>query len=165
MAVDPKLRQTVRANYIQGMHLTIASEAAGVSYQTARNWKRIAKESGDDWDIARQARVISGGGMAEMTGAILEELAVQFAATLAVVKETIDMPPLQKAEILTKLSDSYVKTISAASRGNPKLSELAIGMDILRDLAAHISDKYPSLKGDFLTVIESFGPEIAKKYG
>lgn len=165
MASDPKIRQTVRANYVQGMPLTVASESAGVSYQTARNWKRIAKESGDDWDIARQARVISGGGMAEMTGAILEELAVQFAATLTAVKEQLDMPPLQKAEILTKLSDSYVKTISAASRGNPKLSELAIGMDILRDLAAHISDKYPSLKTDFLTVIESFGPEVAKKYG
>lgn len=55
MAHDPKVRNQLRAKYLQGMPLTTAADVCKVSYQTARNWKRAAKEAGDDWDISRAA--------------------------------------------------------------------------------------------------------------
>ncbi len=165
MAIDHKIKTEVRAKFIQGQSLQTAADLAGASYQSARNWKRKAKTAGDDWELARAARRLSSGGLEEMTGQILEELSTQFMATLNDVKAKGDIPPAQKAEILARLSDSYVKTINAAAKGNPKLSELSIAMDILRELAAFIATHHPKLRDSFIEVIESFGPEIAKKYG
>jgi transposase len=165
MAIDQKVKAGVRTKYVQGQPLATAAQLAGASYQTARNWKRNAKEAGDDWDVARAARRMSGGSMEELTGQILEEMSVQFMATLNDIKSKTDIQPAQKAEILARLSDSYVKTINAAARGNPRLSELSIAMDILRDLSTFISSSFPAMRDQFIEVIESFGPEIAKKYG
>lgn len=165
MAIDQKIKSDVRTKYVQGQPLATAAELAGASYQSARNWKRSAKEAGDDWDLARSARRLSGGSMEELTGQILEEMSIQFMATLNDVKEKKDIQPAQKAEILARLSDSYVKTINAAARGNPRLSELSIAMDILRDMSTFISANHPKLRDQFIEVIEGFGPEVAKKYG
>ncbi|MCW5300898.1 DUF1804 family protein [Herbaspirillum lusitanum] len=165
MAIDPKIKNEVRAKYVQGQPLATAADLAGASYQTARNWKRIAKQSGDDWDVARAARRLSGGGMEELTGQILEEMSTLFMATLNDIKEKTDIPPGQKAEILARLSDSYVKTINAAARGNPRLSELSIAMDLLRDMSTYVNAHFPKLRDQFLEIVEGFGPEIAKKYG
>ncbi|WP_211452591.1 DUF1804 family protein [Collimonas antrihumi] len=165
MAIDHKVRAEVRSKYVQGQTLATAAELGGASYQSARNWKRKAKADGDDWDIARAARRMSGGGMEELTGQVLEEMAVQFLATLEDVKVKKDMAPAQKAQILAQLSDSYVKTVNAAARGNPRLSELSIAMDLLRDLSHYIGGKFPQLREPFLEVIEGYGPEIARKYG
>jgi len=86
MAIDQKIKTDVRTKYVQGQSLATAAELVGASYQTARNWKRKAKESGDDWDVARAARRLSGGGMEELTGQVLEEMSTQFLATLNDVK-------------------------------------------------------------------------------
>lgn len=165
MAAKPEMRAKVRANFVQGMSLPNSADDAGVSYQTARNWKRADKSKGDCWDTARAARRMSGGGMAEMTGQILEEMAVQFMATLTALKEKKDMEPAKTAEILSRLSDSYVKTINAAAKGNPSLSALSIAMDILRELSLYIGTNFPQLRDAFVEIIEGFGPELAKKYG
>ena len=165
MANRQQAKSDVRAKYIQGMPLSSASELSGVAYPTARNWKRKAKTDGDDWDIARAARRMSNTGIEEMTGQILEEMSAQFMATLTALKANPDMPPAQKAEILSRLSDSYVKTINAAGKGNPRLSTLSIAMDILRDLTAFIATNNPAMREPFIEILEAFGPEIAKKYG
>lgn|GEM_PF-6826571 len=103
--------------------------------------------------------------MEELTGQILEEMSVLFMATLNDIKEKTDIPPGQKAEILARLSDSYVKTINAAARGNPRLSELSIAMDLVRDMSTYVNAHFPKLRDQFLEIVEGFGPEIAKKYG
>lgn len=165
MAHDPRVRADVRARYVQGMPLTTAAEMGGISHSTARNWKRTAKAEGDDWDIARSARRVSTSGVEEMTSQVLEEMVVQFLATLEAIKEHETMPPAEKAEILARLSDAYVKAVNSASKGNPKLSKLGIAMEVIRDLSAFIAGEFPALHGGFLDVLDCFGPQLTRKYG
>lgn len=165
MAHDDAIKSKVRAQYVQGMPLESAAELTGVSYNTCRNWKRKAKESGDDWDVARHAKRLSKGSVAELTGEIMESMVEQFAATMKAMQGTEGMPPMQKAEILLKLSDAYVKTMAAAARGNPKLNSLSVAMDILRELGAFIAEQFPDLRQPFMDVIEAFGPEVVRMYG
>jgi hypothetical protein len=165
MAHDASTRSKVRAKFVQGIPLETAAEACDVPYNTARNWKRAAKDQGDDWDVARRAKELSRGGVAEMTGQIMEDLVEQFAATMQLMRETEGMQPMDKANILLKLSDAYVKTMAAAARGNPKLDRLSVAMDVLRELAEFIADQFPDLRDKFLDVAESFGPEVVAKFG
>lgn len=165
MAHDPKVRAEVRARYVQGMPLTTAAAFVRVSHATARNWKRAAKDAGDDWDIARAARRVSSSGIEELTSQVLEEMAAQFLATLEAIKAHKDMPPVQKAEVLAQLSDSYVKTVNAAARGNPKLSKLSVAMEFVKDLSAYIASNFPALHEPFINVLEAWAPELARKYG
>jgi hypothetical protein len=165
MAHDASTRAKVRAKFVQGLPLETAADACDVPYNTARNWKRSAKDGGDDWDVARRAKELSRGGVAEMTGQIMEDLVEQFAATMQLMRETKGMQPLDKANILLKLSDAYVKTMAAAARGNPKLDRLSVAMDVLRELAEFIADQFPDLRDKFLDVAEAFGPEVVGKFG
>ena len=66
MAHDTTTRQRLRAKYVQGLNLKAASLACKVPYGTARAWKRQAEEDGDNWDLARQARRMTKGGVAEI---------------------------------------------------------------------------------------------------
>lgn len=165
MAHDASVKAKVRANYIQGMPLEQAAELAGIAYNTARNWKRKAGDEGDDWDVARHAKRLSKGSVSDLTGEILESMVEQFAATTKAMQNTEGMPPMQKAEILLKLSDAYVKTMAAAARGNPRLDRLSMAMDLLRELSAYVAEHFPQLREPFLELIESFGPEVVRLYG
>ena len=164
MAHDQNTRNQVRAKYVQGMPLTTAADAVGVSYQTVRNWKRAAKANGDDWDIGRSANRMSRGSVDDMTAQVVEEMTVQFLATLEEVKTNKDLAPAVKADILARLSDSFIKVVNAAGRSNPKLATLSICMDVLRDLSQFIQAKHPKQHGIFIDILEQFGQEVAKKY-
>ncbi|MBP8932564.1 MAG: DUF1804 family protein, partial [Paracoccus sp.] len=52
MAHSQETRERVRQLYIEGLPLNGAAVTCGVSYDTAREWKRTAKARGDDWDTA-----------------------------------------------------------------------------------------------------------------
>lgn len=164
MAYDQSIRNKVRAKYVQGQPLAAAAELHGVPYNTTRNWKRQAADAGDDWDVARNAKRITQGSVADMTGQILFDLAEQFEATIKAMREAKDLKPQAKAEILLKLADGYVKTMAAAGRGNPKLNRLAVAMDVLKELAGFIADEHPKLRTAFLEVAENFGPRLAAKF-
>jgi hypothetical protein len=165
MAHEPAVRQAVRAKYIQGMPLDAACELADVSYQTARNWKRKAKLEGDDWDIARRAKRLGAGGVADLTGQFLEDMAEQFLAVMQDMRKATDLKPMQKSDILLKLSDAYIKTMAAAAKGNPKLDRLSVAMDLIQDLTAFVAEHQPAMRGAFLDLIEAFGPEVVRKFG
>jgi hypothetical protein len=165
MAHDASTRAKVRAKFVQGVPLETAAEACDVPYNTARNWKRAAKDQGDDWDIARRAKDLSRGGVAEMTGQIMEDLVEQFAATMQLMRETEGMQPMDKANILLKLSDAYVKTMAAAARGNPKLDRLSVAMDVIQQLCGFIVENFPDMRQPFLDAVEAFGPELAQRFG
>lgn len=164
MAHDPRIRGQLRAKYVQGMPLTTAAELVKVSYQTARNWKRAAKEQGDDWDIARAAQRMSRSSVDSMTGQVVEEMTVQFLATLEEVKANKQLQPSVKADILARLSDSFIKVVNAAGRSNPKLASLSICMDLLRDLSQFIQLHFPKEHNVFIDILEVFGQEVARKY-
>ena len=164
MAYDPSTRHKVRAKYVQGQPLASAATAHKVPYNTARNWKRQASDAGDDWDVARNAKRLTQGSVADMTGQILADLAEQFEATIKAMREAKDLKPQAKADMLLKLSDGYVKTMAAAGRGNPKLNRLAVAMDVLKELAGFIATDHPKLRSAFLEVAENFGPTLAAKF-
>jgi transposase len=165
MAHNQKTRGQVRAKYIQGMPLATAAETCSVGYQTARNWKRLGKENGDDWDTARAARRLSKSGIEDLTSQVLEELTVQFLATFEAMKQHETMEPEKKAEILARLSDSYVKTVNAAGRANPALTELSRTMEVLKELNEFIGVKFAKHRAAFLEILEAYGQEVARKHG
>jgi hypothetical protein len=164
MAHDRKTRDQVRAKYVQGMPLKTAADLARVAYQTARNWKTAAKRDGDDWDIARAAQRMSRSSVDSMTGQVVEEMTVQFLATLEAVKTDTKLAPAAKADILARLSDAFIKVINGAGRSNPKLGAFSICMELLRDLSQFIQTKHPKAHLMFIDILEAFGQEVAKKY-
>lgn len=164
MAYDDSVKRKVRAKYVQGLTLDAAAQTQDVPYNTARNWKRRAADEGDDWDVARNAKRMTKGGIEDLTGQILFDLSEQFEATIKAMREAKDLKPQAKADILLKLSDGYVKTMAAAGRGNPKLNRLAVAMDVLKELTGFIADKHPKLRGQFLDVAEAFGPVLAARF-
>lgn len=165
MAYDNATKAKVRAAYIKGMPLDAASSSAGVPYNTARNWKRKAEADGDDWDVARRANQLSSGSVGDVMQQVMDSLAQQFAATLTALEEKADMPPLDKANILLKLSDAFVKTMAAAARGNPKLDRLAVAMEVVQLMAAFVGEHYPDIRKRFIDVAQAFGPEVVRHFG
>ncbi|MCP5246054.1 MAG: DUF1804 family protein [Burkholderiales bacterium] len=132
---------------------------------TINRWKKTAFKNGDDWDKARAAARLSGQGAEAVTVAVLEDFVLLFQSTLADVKSDQDITPLQKAEVISRLSDAYTKTINAAAKGNPKLDKLSFAADILRDLVQFIQTHYPQHAQAMEQVLVPFGEEIGKRYG
>ena len=162
---DNATKARVRAAYIRGLPLDAAASGEGVPYQTARNWKRRAGDDGDDWDVARRAATLSSGTVGDVMQQVMDSLAQQFAATLKALEDKQDMQPLDKANILLKLSDAFVKTMAAAARGNPKLDRLAVAMEVVQLLAAFIAEEFPDIRKRFIDVAQAFGPEVVRHFG
>lgn len=165
MAYDQTTRGKVRSKYLQGMPLQTAAALCKVPYNTARNWKRDAAERGDDWDLAKNARRMSKGGMEEMANEVLGGLAEQFLATIEAIKSDPKMPADKRADILVKLMDGYNKAISAASRAMPNGNRLAVAMDVLKFLTVFIGKNAPKLQKQFLELAEAAGPEFVAEFG
>ena len=134
MAHDQAVRSQVRRRYIEGMSLPSAAEVTGVSYQTARNWKRHDTAAGHDWDMQRNARRMTKSGVEEMANEVLGGLAEQFISTLDAVKKDEKMSAESRAKILVQLMDGYNKAISAATRAMPNANRLAVAMDVIKHL-------------------------------
>lgn len=165
MAYDKTTRTQVRSKYLQGLPLATAAEACAVPYNTARNWKRLAADAGDDWDLAKNAKRMSKGGMEEMANEVLGGLAEQFLATIEAIKADPKMPADKRADILVKLMDGYNKAISAASRAMPSGNRLAVAMDVLKFLTGFIGKAAPKLQKQFLEIAEAAGPEFVREFG
>lgn len=165
MAHKPQIRSAARAAYVhEAQPMEAVAARLAVSAGTLSRWKREALDSGDDWDRARAAARLAGQGAEAVATAVLEDFVLLFQSTLAEIKSG-SIPPLAKAEAISRLSDAYHKTTAAASRGNPKLSRLAIAMDVLQLLAEHIRQHRPQLAAAFAEMLEPFGADLAKAYG
>lgn len=165
MAYDKSTRDKVRAKYIQGAPLQVASKAYGVPYNTARNWKRVDAEAGSDWDIAKNARRMTKSGVEEMANEVLGELAEQFIATLEAVKADPKMKAADRADILVRLMDGYNKAISAASRAMPNANRLAVAMDVLKFFNAFIAQHFPKMRAQFIEATEAAGEAFVREFG
>lgn len=165
MAYDQATRNRVRAKFVQGMALASAAEVCGVPYNTSRNWKRQDAEAGHDWDVARNARRMTKSGVAEMANRVLEDLAEQFITTIDALKKDKKLNAESRARILVQLMDGYNKAISASTRAMPNANRLAVAMDVVRFLTAHIADKHPKLRAAFLEVVEGSGNDLVREFG
>lgn len=163
MAHKPEIRQACRNSYVfDRLSLPDAANSAGVSYNTARVWKKNARESGDDWDKARIAARLTEGGLGDLTRMVLSEFTHQFQATLEQLKG-FGGNPVDAAQAMTRLADAYVKMVGAASKAEPGITRQGIALDVLRLLSEFIRSKYPQHLGAFAEVLEPFGAHVQQE--
>ena len=165
MAYDDTTKHKVRAKYVNGLPLDTAAKSCKVPYNTARNWKRAAKEAGEDWDLMRTARRMTSSGAEELTNQVLGELAEQFLATIQMLKADKAMSAAQRAQILMQLGDSYSKAMAAASRAAPNTNRLATVMDAQRFMAEQVKKLAPKFHTEFLRVLEASGSDLVREFG
>lgn len=162
----PRLKRSeVRRRYVLDRQpLTGAAKIAGISYETARAWKRQALERGDDWDKARESEVLRDGTTAELNRVVLNEFVPLFRSTIVALSSD-QMPATNKAEAISRLSDAYAKTIKAAGAVDPKIARLAWAMDVLKELAQFVQTQFPQHAQALLEILEPFGEHLAEQYG
>lgn len=166
MAHGRETRAAARSAYVhEALTLDAIARRHGVAIGTLSRWKRIAADEGDDWDRARAAARLSGEGSEAVTRAVLEDFVLLFQSTLTDVKTSADIKPLAKAEVISRLSDAYNKTMSAVAKSNPRLNKLSIAMQVMQSLAAFIRAHYPKHTAAFAEILEPFGEDLAKAYG
>lgn len=169
MAYTQSTKDELRRAYVfQRLSLDKAASISGVSYATAQRWKRQAAAGGDDWDKVKAAHTLAGGELEDIGRQLLTDLVLQFKATMELVKLDSDIDAKTRVELLTSLSDSYNKAISANRKLLPETSKLAVALTVLEQLAAYIGKQRPELLGHFLEILEPFGQMIERelnKYG
>lgn len=164
MAHSQATREDLRKRYIfEGLSLEKAAGLGGVSYGTAQRWKNQALQNGDDWDKVKSAHSLAGGELEDVARQILTDLVLQFKATMILVQADAEIDAKTRVELLTSLSDSYNKAISANRKLMPETSKLAVAMQVLQRLAEYIKEHEPDLLVDFLSVLEPFGVLIEQE--
>lgn len=164
MAHSPETKAQVRASYIYDrLSIEEAAVKHGVSKSAAQAWKRTDCGKGDDWDKPRAAHALSKGGIESVNAAVLEDFILQFKTTIEAIKDG-DYDGMQKTDALAKLADSYSKITNSVAKTSPKISKLAVAMQVINLLADFIKEKYPDLLPAFVEILQPFGQEICKEF-
>lgn len=164
MAHPESTRIALRRSFVrERLDLEAAASKHGVSYHTARIWKKKAKENGDDWDRARAAVRIAEGGVGDATTFLIEDFVLLFQSTIDQINEG-DFDPLKKADAIAKLSDAYTKTMKAASRGDPNIARMSIALQVLQLLAEFIKDNYKADLERFTVILEKFAGKVSEAF-
>ena len=165
MAHDEATKREARTAYVhKRLAMTSISVVTGVSLATINRWKREAKEAGDDWDKARSAALVDGEGLSALISQSLEDFTVQFQAVMDELKEDNSISAAEKVKLLATISDAFNKTVAAARRAAPKLSELGIAYDVLQRLIKFVAREKPELADVISDILEPFGDELAEAY-
>lgn len=164
MAHSQQTKDNVRKLYIEGMALTTAAITAGVSYDTARDWKAKALANGDNWDTARTAYMVSEQGVDDLTRNMIESMMRQ-GVVIARELDNGNLSPMQKAQIHASLSDSMSKFSKSMSRINPKLGALSVALDTLKTVAEYLSKHDKAALATFQEHLEGIGASLQSRYG
>lgn len=165
MAHDADKKREARRKYVYDRQaLPAVAVFSGVPEATLRRWKRDAKVSGDDWDAARAANTIAGGGLDALIVEVVQDYVTVHQATIEDLRNDGDLTAAEKAKVLAGLADSFNKTVNAAGRVSPKISELGVAMDVLRRLGEFVAQRRPDLTGPLLEILEPFGQALAEAY-
>lgn len=167
MAYGPEVRDRLRRAYVfDGFSLEVASAQLGISYGTAQRWKNDAKGAGDDWEKVRAARLMAGGGLEELSRAMLAGLVTQFQSTMdALAYGDGELKPEERVKLLGSLSNAYNQAVSASKKVLPETSQLATAMEVVQQLAVFIKEHHPQHLQVFADILEPFGHEIERVYG
>ena len=164
MARDAEKAREARRRYVlDRQQLPTIAIGLGVSTATVRRWKSAAREAGDDWDAARAAATVSGEGFDALIVSVVEDYVIQHQSTIEELK-TAELAPAEKAKVLAALADSFNKTVKAAGRMSPKISELGVAMDVLQRLGDFVHEAFPQHGAAFVEILEPFGERIAAEY-
>lgn len=168
MAHPQEKRDRLRQLYISGEQtLETAALMCGIPQATARAWKRAAKEKGDDWDKLRAAYTLAGGGIEDLSRAMLAGFMVQYNSTMTQLQDTSveDLTPSERAKMLASLADAFTKTVAANARVMPETSKLATALELIEFLMVFVQEKHPKHLAALVEVLEPFGAEVEKKFG
>ncbi len=165
MAHSEDTRRAVRASFVfDQISLEVAAPMHGVPVATARRWIREARAAGDDWEKARSAQMIAGGGMEDVVRQTMAAMVQQVQATMDAIQAAPDMPPAAKVQALASLADSYNKLIAASKRLMPETDKLGVAMDVIKRFGEFVAKRKPALASEFVELIEPFGEELARAY-
>jgi transposase-like protein len=166
MAHSPEIKSQARALYVfDRLDLTKISERLGVSPGTVRRWKSQAETEGDVWDKSRTAASMAASGTDDIVAMLIEDYVQLHLTVIEELKAATDIKPLQKAEALAGLADAFNKTINAAGRASPKISELAVAQDVIKRLGDFVTGRFPQHGEAFIEILEPFGKEVLSAYG
>ena len=168
MAHPQEIRERLRQLYVSGAQtLETAAVMCGVPQATARSWKRADKEKGDDWDKLRAAYTLAGGGIEDLSRAMLAGFLVQYNSTMTMLQDTTveDLKPSDRAKMLASLADAFTKTVAANARVMPETSQLATALQVIEAMMAFVQEKHPKHLAAFVEVLEPFGVEVERKFG
>lgn len=158
-------RNKVKRSFVYDrLPLKAAAEKHKVSYGTARGWKRKDKETGDDWDKARQASRMAAGGLGDMTTQILEDFARLYQEVVEAIRSS-EADAMEKASALSRLADAWNKTMRAAGMADPKIAELTVVMRVLKMLSEFIKENHPEHLEAFAIILKPFGDLVSKEFG
>ncbi|MDO5614438.1 MAG: DUF1804 family protein [Paracoccus sp. (in: a-proteobacteria)] len=164
MAHDARVRGRARQLYIQErLALPVISVKLDVPMGTLRRWKTAAKETGDDWDIAKSALALQGEGRDAIVADVVDRFLAIYHVTIQSIEDST-LEVTEKVKQMTLLADSFSKMMNGAGKASPQMSRLAIAMDVLAQFANFIAEEHPDLSQQFLEVIEPFGEKLAQVY-
>ena len=161
MAHDPSLKVSLRAAYLNGLSLEAASVRTQIPFETARKWKRDARDAGDDWDKFRAASLLTEGGLEDVLRSALALAIAQTKSTLEMLQNDQELTALQKVQANASLGDSLNKLGSLIRRLMPETDALAVKLQALRDFAAFVAAKFPGSLAALAEPLEAFGREVA----
>lgn len=165
MAHPKEMRDKVRRDYVSGRQtLEVAAMLNQIPLSTARLWKKNAKEIGDDWDKARAAYLLAGGGLEEVGQMMLAAFIVQYQDTMERLQNDTELDAVERVKLLGSLSDSFAKNISTNKKLMPETSELATAMKLLDMQLTWVQKNQPKHLQAFIDVLEPFGKFIETEF-
>jgi hypothetical protein len=166
VAHGDEIRRAVRAAYVfDQLGLEVSALKCEVPIATARRWKTEARKAGDDWDKARAAQLIAGGGIEDVVRQTLAVVVQQVQATVESIQAAPDMAPGDKVQMLASLADAYNKLMAASKRLMPETDRLGVAMDVLRRELEFVRARFPQHVGVMAEILAPFGDELARAYG
>lgn len=166
MAHGEDTRRAVRAAYVfDQLGLEVAAVKEGVPVATARRWKSESRKAGDDWDKARSAQMIAGGGIEDVVRQTLAVVVQQVQATVEAIQADEEMGAPAKVQLLASLADAYNKLMAVSKRLMPETDQLAVAMGVIKLLLDYVRKHQPAHAAAVAAVLEGFGDEVVKHYG
>lgn len=144
------------------LNLEQAAKQLNISAPTARRWKAQALEQGDNWEKLRSAHTLAGNDLEDVARSLLTDLVLQFKTTMDALSNDVMLDAKERVALLTSLSDSYNKAISANKKLLPETNKLAIALQVVELLAQYIKENKNELLMPFMEVLEPFGKRLEK---
>lgn len=165
MAHDEKTKAYVRRYYVfDCLTLEQAAEKSGVSYNTARRWKREAQARGDNWDTVRDANTMASGKVEDVARGMLTTFVIYFEKTMEELRHAEGLPVSDKAKLIQGLGDSYSKMVASSKRLLPEVSELATAWKVIEMITNLVKVKYPDLLPAFLSILDELEGTIKQEF-
>jgi len=170
MAHNKETKTAARKSFVyEGLPMTTCAKKHGISVGTVQNWKNKALAAGDDWDVERDAFLMSDMGIDDAAALMFRSYIRNHNATMLLLelpkKEGGIQDPMDRVKALSTLADAHSKLLASHSKHQPKLSQLATALEVITALSDYIEQHNKELLGEFTKIIEPFGAELSKRYG